>query len=162
MDSYNERLISTKPSIGSIIGMVLAIILTLGGVALLLLSPPLGLLILCGGIALIIFLKEGLSVEYEFILTNGDIEVAKIYGKKRRREINTIESSNIAQVRRTDDERVANDISISKYKIVKYLGRDKDIIPTAVYYGEGDGQVIYLFDLDDKCYEHLKRYADRT
>ena len=85
MDRYSERLIKTKASTGSILGLSFVIALTAASLVLVLLSPPLGVLLVCGGIALIVFLKDGLKVEYEFIITNGDIDIAKIYGAKRRK-----------------------------------------------------------------------------
>ncbi len=157
MDRYSERLIKTKASAGSILGLSFVIALTAASLVLVLLSPPLGVLLVCGGIALIVFLKDGLKVEYEFIITNGDIDIAKIYGAKRRKQVASIEVDNMSKMTSADDEHTMNDISIGKYNVYKYLGKGDGDKVVAIYVGEGDNQKIYLLDLDEKCVEHLNQ-----
>ena len=143
MDRYNERLIDAKCGMGSILALSFSIALTVASLALVVLSPPLGVLLLAGGIALIFFTKDGLRIEYEFIITNGDIEIAKILSKKRRKAIGMIEASSINRMARADDERVAN----------KKPGEHV----AAIFTGEGDNQKIFLLDLDEKCVDHLNQ-----
>ncbi|MBR1772983.1 MAG: hypothetical protein IJ749_03705 [Eubacterium sp.] len=157
MDRYNERLIDAKCGMGSILALSFSIALTVASLALVVLSPPLGVLLLAAGIALIFFTKDGLRIEYEFIITNGDIEIAKILSKKRRKAIGMIEASSINRMARADDERVANDISIGKYKVREFLGKKPGEYVAAIFTGEGDNQKIFLLDLDEKCVDHLNQ-----
>ncbi|MCR5214243.1 MAG: DUF6106 family protein [Eubacterium sp.] len=157
MDRYNERLISGKASMGAILGLVGAIILTVIGAGLFLFTPPIGVLILVVGIALIVFAKDGLSVEYEYIITNGDIEIAKILSKKKRKGVANIESEKINRMERADNDRVKNDISLGKYKVKSFVGKESSENEIAIFVGEGDNQEIYVLDFDDKCIDHMNQ-----
>ena len=84
MDRYNERLIVVRPNPIVWLALLGCVILTLIGAVLVILSPPLGVLIFAGGIALIVITKDGLHQEIEFIITNGDIEIARIINKKKK------------------------------------------------------------------------------
>ena len=157
MDRYNERLIVGKASPLSILGLVGAIVLTIAGVGLFLLVPSIAILVFGGGIFLIVLAKDSFSVEYEFIITNGDIEVAKIISRKRRKTVKNIDADKIAKMDRADNDRVANDISIGKYKVTKYVGKTPGDYQIALYVGEGDNQEIFVLDLDEKCIDHLNQ-----
>ena len=59
-----------------------------------------------------------------------------------------------------EDERVANDLSIGKYKVKKFVGKnmaENGGRPIAIYVGEEENQFIYVLDLDDDCIEHLNQ-----
>ena len=157
MDRYDEKLIIAKTPVSSILLFVLAILITVIAAALCILTPPLGALLLAGGIALIVFSKDGLSTEFEYIITNGDIEIAKVLAKKKRKNLVLIEASSIARMALASDERVANDINIGKYKVRKYIGKEDSENRVAIYVGEGDNQDIYLLDLDEKCISHMNQ-----
>ncbi len=157
MDRYNERLIAAKAPSSAMLGLVGAIILTVLGVILFILTPPIGLLILVGGVGLIILTKDALSIEYEYIITNGDIEIAKVIAKKRRKAIGVIEAENISRMERADNDRTKNDISIGKYKVRKYVGAVPGDNLIALYVGEGDKQEIYVLDFDEKCVDHMNQ-----
>lgn len=160
MDRYNERLIDAKAP-GSAIGLlVLAIVLVILAIPFFFLIPVFGAILLFAGIFLITYAKDGLSNEFEYILTNGDIEIARVIAKKRRKNVANIEASQINRLALATDERVANDISIGKYKVKKYVGKnepngDEGEYRVAVFTGEGDSQMLYLIDLDAKCIDHL-------
>ena len=115
MDRYNERLIDAKAP-GSAIGLlVLAIVLVILAIPFFFLIPVFGAILLFAGIFLITYAKDGLSNEFEYILTNGDIEIARVIAKKRRKNVANIEAAQINRLALATDERVANDISIGKY-----------------------------------------------
>ena len=157
MDKYNERLIKSKAGVGNIIALVASIFLTLIGAILVILSPPLGVLIFSGGIALIVISKDGLRQELEFIITNGDIEVAKIIAKKKRKAVDLIQAEQIAKMDRADSDKVKNDISLGKIKTIKYIGKEPGENLVAIYEGEGDKQTLYILDFDEKCIDHMNQ-----
>ena len=157
MDRYNERLIKIKPSPINVLALLMCIVLFLVGALLVLLSPPLGVLIFSGSIALIVICKDYLHQEIEFIITNGDIDVARIIAKKKRKPIGVLEANDITKMDWATSERVKNDIDLGKIKVTEYVG----IVPgdhvVAIYAGEGDKQEIYVLDLDEKCVDHMKQ-----
>lgn len=160
MDRYNERLIKARTTTSSILFLSMAIAFTGASLIFVLLSPPLGFLLVAVGIALIVYLKDGLSLEYEIILTNGDIDVSKIIAKKRRKNVKSIEASAITRMADAEDERVANDLSLGTYKVKKFVGKNMEENggrPIAIYVGEEENQLIYVLDLDEDCIEHLNQ-----
>jgi len=160
MDKYNERLIEAKAPGSSILLLAVSILLVIISIPFFFLIPAVGFLIMMGGVFMITFTKDGLSNEYEYIITNGDIDIARVLAKKRRKNVAMIESGKINRLALATDERVANDISIGKYKVKKYVGKHEPVqedgeYRVAVFTGEGDSQILYLIDLDTKCIEHL-------
>ena len=157
MDRYNERLIKSKPNGTAFLPIIGACILTAGAIPLVLLSPPIGVLLLALGIFLITYTKDFLDIEYEFILTNGDIDISRIYAKKRRKVVGTLEAEKVAAMDSADSDSVKNDISIGRIKPVFYVGKGDDGKRVIIYIGEGEQKKSYVLDLDDKCIEHLKQ-----
>lgn len=160
MDKYNERLIDAKAP-GSSKGLfALAVFIVVFSIPCFILIPAIGFIVMAIGVFMITYTKDGLSNEYEYIITNGDIEIARVLAKKRRKNIGMIEADKINRLTLATDERVANDISIGKYKVKKYVGKeepnaDEGEYRVAVFTGEGDSQILYLLDLDKSCIEHL-------
>ncbi len=156
MDRYDERLVKGKTGLASVMALIASILLTMMGAVLLILSPPLGLLIFAGGIALIVFAKDGLSIEYEYIITNGDIEISKIIAKKRRKNIMEITADSISKMDYADSDRTKNDLSLGKHKVREFIGPEIQEKEVAIYYGEGDASQIAILDLNDKCIDQLR------
>lgn len=161
MDKYNERLIDAKAGVDAVLKILGGVLVILVGIAVSLIFGAFGIgfLLIVGGIVLIGYFKDGFNCEYEFILTNGDIEIAKIIGKKRRKEVCTIEASSISRMESMDNDRVKNDLSIGKYKAKYYIGKDQDSDgrQVVIYSGEGDNQKLYVLDFDDKCIDHMNQ-----
>ncbi|MCR5543255.1 MAG: DUF6106 family protein [Eubacterium sp.] len=158
MDRYDERLIKSKPGADAYIFMGMSILVTLMGILLILTfwALPIGILLLALGIFMITKAVKGLSVEYEFILTNGDIDISKIKGKSKRVELGTIEADNITIMDRADSDYVKNDVSRRAVKIRKFTGPDNPEGNIAIYVGDDNDKRLFLFDFDDKCTEHMK------
>ncbi|MBR6404503.1 MAG: hypothetical protein IKS48_14080 [Eubacterium sp.] len=155
MDRYDEYVVKAKPQVTGPIGIIGGVILALLGLFTFLTLSSAGIILLAGGVALCVFSKESMDLEYEYIFTNGDIDVAKVIAKKRRKNILSIESSSIAKMDRGDSDRVKNDMSLGKLRIKEFLGKE-DPNPIAFYVGEGDNQYMLLLDLNDTCIEHMK------
>lgn len=156
MDRYDERIIKGKTGAGAIAVLVLSVLIAILGLVLMLLFPPIGFFILAIGIVAGVFAKDNTSIEYEYIITNGDIEIAKIMSKKRRKLMKEIEASNVTRVEYASAESVKNDLSLNKIKVNKYLAKEEDGKIVAVYTGEGNNKTITLLDLNDKCIDHFK------
>ena len=157
MDRYVERLVKCNASPAGIAGMVAGVILTVAGAILLIsILPQFAILFLVAGIALFVFSKDQTELEYEYILTNGDIEISKIISKKRRKLVRNIVADSITLMDRAEAERTKNDISIGKYSVKKYVGKEPDTV-VALYTGEGAKQEIILVDFNEDCIDHMKQ-----
>ena len=156
MDRYDERIIKGKPGPVQYLTLVLSILLTVIGVVLFILSPMLSVMLVFAGVALIIFCKDGLDIEYEYILTNGDVEVAKIMAKKRRKTMKEIEASAVSKIDYVSSEYVKNDISLGKAKVSRYVGPEEEGKHIAIYTGDADHQSITIIDANEKIIDHMK------
>ena len=114
------------------------------------------IVVFAGGIALIVITKDGLHQEIEFIITNGDIEIARIINKKKRKVVGVVEASDIAKMDWAKSDKVQNDLDISKLKTRSFVGIEPGDNVVAIYAGEGDKQELIIMDLDEKCVDHMK------
>lgn len=102
MDNFCEQLVARKRTNGDIVKAVL-IILAFGlvGCALIFFALISGLLLLIViGMFLIglgVWLAAGLSVEYEYIVTNNEMDIDKILGKRKRKRMITVDLSTASQ-----------------------------------------------------------------
>ncbi|MDR1755006.1 MAG: DUF6106 family protein, partial [Eubacterium sp.] len=99
MDNFVEYIIKRKPSAFDIalkilivaIGSVLAVFflyLTVYMSGLMLLGA-------CGSIYIMTFLFKNMSVEYEYIITNNEMDIDKIMGQSKRKRLCTLKLSSI-------------------------------------------------------------------
>lgn len=157
MDRYDERLIEGKATATTFLLIALSVLLAVLGVACLIFINFMGgVIIVIGAIILGTFVSKGLSIEYEYILTNGDIEVAKIISKERRKTVLEIRESDIKIMERADSDKVKNDLSLGK-KAKKFIGKTIQDTEVALYYGNDDALTIVIVDFDQKCIDHMKQ-----
>ena len=95
MDVFIEHLVKKRPTgadTAKKIGLVLAVVVILA--ACILFMPPqfltLSFLILCGACYGAYWLISGMNIEYEYILTNGEIDVDKIIAQRKRKRLITV------------------------------------------------------------------------
>lgn len=98
MDIYCEQLVEKKRSSGDTAKIVLTLTLSIIlGSALILFALLSGLWVLIiGGVVLIVFgawLAAGFNVEYEYIVTNSEMDIDKITGKRKRKRMITVDLS---------------------------------------------------------------------
>ena len=103
MDRFSEQLIErqTDKKTAFLKGVIIAIdilVITLiviialwSGLAL----SPVCLLLIAGAIWLSVYFWQGLNVEYEYIVTNDDLDIDKIVGKRKRKRLMSIDIKSI-------------------------------------------------------------------
>ena len=154
----NERVVKAKAEGSSYLAIAGCILLILAGIFLMLTISAYGLVVSVIGGYLIAHFKEGFSLEYEYTLTNGDIDIAKIFAKNRRKDVRSISADSITYVNYADSDRVKNDLDIKRGKatIRDYSGKADDGKNVAVYSSEGDKESIDIINLDERCINHLR------
>lgn len=103
MDRFSEQLIerSADKKTFFLKGLIVAgAILVIGLLALLLIYSQLTLTMFClcaavGAVWLAIWLIKGLNVEYEYIVTNDDLDIDKIMGQRKRKRLISIDLKSI-------------------------------------------------------------------
>ena len=158
MDRMNERVVKAKAEVNTYLALLGAVLIMLVGVALTLLVNLFGILVIMTGIYVFGYLKDGLNLEYEYTLTNGDIDVAKILAKNRRKDVLSISSDSITYMNYADADRVKNDLQVKKGKVTirDFSGGAEDGKDVAIYSSDGKGEAITIFNFDEKCLTHMK------
>lgn len=101
------------------------------------------------------------KVEYEYIFTNGDLDIDKIMGQRKRKRLATIDVSTLLQFGKITDEKRAEILS-SEHTVIDAsdnLGTDED------YYLEckhkNYGMLYVIFTPSDDFAEELKPFFPR-
>ena len=162
-DRFSERLIKGKAG-GAEYGLLAgAIVLILCSVAISFFGIIiLGLPMFIGGIYALVMAIKNLKVEYEFTFTDGEIDIAKINNKSRRKELYNIPSDKIVKVAPVSNSQVKNDIDIKKYKVYSFVGPVTEGEVYAIYTENDDSKSIVLLDLNESCIEHLQSTHKRV
>ena len=75
--------------------------------------------VLFGGIAVLLYLKrDNLRVEYDYTFTNGDLDVAKVFGNSKRKLMTSMKSQTVEAAGMVSDksfDKMLNDKSIKKH-----------------------------------------------
>ena len=113
------------------------------------------------GIYMLVMAIKNMKVEFEYTLTDGEIDIAKINDKSRRKDIKNIRKDDVTLIKKADSDKVKNDLSLKKEKIVYFV---KEVTDTcyAIYTSINDKKEILVLDLDEGCVEHLKAMYKRT
>lgn len=160
-DRMNERVVEAKAEGKTFFGMIGASLMIFIGAFVTIFVPYggiVGAIIAMTGVYIFIYAKEGLNLEYEYTLTNGDIDVAKIMAKSRRKDIFSISVDDITYMDYADSDKVKNDLEVKKgqVKVNKFAGSSEDGKDVAIYSKKGDKETISIFNFDEKCINHMK------
>ncbi len=160
MDRYNEKIIKGKPGIGKYILFAVSIAVTVLG-AIFTIFTPFGIFILMLGILLVVLTKNSINFEYEYIIVNGDIEVAKIIAKKKRKTVLEINVGDIVYMDKAFTNKVEQDVkNKAGITVNDYTSQNKENKDNfyAIYSVENKKDKMTIFEFDDKCVEHMKLY----
>lgn len=106
MDIFKEQLLVVKPNTKTklnkviliVLGVVIAVLAMIFGGGLL--GPLLVVAVIFG----VSYLVKGMNLEYEYILTNDEVDVDKIMNKERRKRYFTFNLKEIELMAHVDDE----------------------------------------------------------
>ncbi len=103
MDRFSEQLITRQgdKKTAFLKGLVLAGVILVAALLIMLLiwsgfmAAPLCLLGVVGAVWLGVYLMQGLNVEYEYIVTNDDLDIDKISGKRKRKRLISVDLKSV-------------------------------------------------------------------
>lgn len=118
----------------------------------------LGLLVAVGVIYGTYYLISGMSIEYEYILTNGEIDVDKIIARRKRKRMITVDTRNFSE--------------FGLYKNAPKAGENVTVIMACsspedenTYYAICDhakfGRCMLVFNPNEKILSHAKQFIKR-
>lgn len=103
MDRFSEQLVeraSDKKTMflkGLVIAGLIAVLALLGYITVLfqLTTVFICLLLAAGSVWLSVYIMQGLNVEYEYIVTNDDLDIDKITGKRKRKRLISVDLKSV-------------------------------------------------------------------
>ena len=183
-DIFLEHLVQKKKTVVDNIRTVCIItggvILTLGLLALMLMlavsfgTPEgggarqivftIGLLLIAAVWYLIIFLLNSFKIEYEYIVTNNEIDIDKVLAKKGRKHLITIDIHNATIMARTDDaeNNQAYKNPPEGVKVLNYSAMSDTGFTYFIDCNVEDKRTIVLFQPTQKMVEALWKYNPRA
>ena len=173
-DRYNERLVKGRPSGKNYLYIALAILGIVVSLFLTFTVSSLFLFLAAGMIYLTVRGFQSLKIEYEYILTAGTVDVAKITNASRRKEICTVDPEKITLMNLVSDDKVRNDLEIKRdLQIIDFTdggwaaetapdypdsNSENDTIYVAIYDEDNGKKRLMVFDFNTSCIEHMKQY----
>lgn len=162
MDIFTEQLV-TKPAnskdttLKILIGAAAALICAIC-VYLMLFGWAILLVVACGAVYGAYYLISGLNVEYEYIVTNGEMDIDKIMGKRKRKRLITVKASAFERFGKLIDAPETE----SGTTIIMANGINSSDEPTEEYYAELNhsayGNVRIIFTPEQKVIDSLKPF----
>ena len=153
-DSYVEYAVRSKAEANFYIGVLSGILCVLLGIFLLLFDLV-GIAVVLIGIVLIVFFGKLKKVEYEYIITNGNVEISAIYNASRRTVKKQFDATLIKMICPKDSPRLAGENIEKRYD---FTSKKKDTPCVAVLIEQNEKKELVLMELNDKCIDHMKTY----
>ena len=165
-DRYNERLVKGKPSGKNYLWIALSILGITVSLALTFIMSSLFLFLAAGMIYLTVLGFQNLKIEYEYILTAGTIDVARIINASKRKEICSVDPEKITLMTLVSEDKVKNekkkkrDLEVIDFTDGGWVNEDNtgDTIYVAVYDDNNGKKRLMVFDFNESCVEHMKQY----
>lgn len=163
MDTYLEQLVKIKLD-GKAKWLIVAILavdilLTAGLILLALLIHPILVLVILGVVGFGTFkLLSMLSVEFEYIITNGDLDIDKITAKSTRKRMQSIKLAKVEKYGKYTGQPAPGSVSNTYF----FCNRDSE---NAVYFiapEKGKGNMMVVLDLDERMQEAAEKFIPRT
>ena len=170
MDNFREEVAVKHNRTGNMIlyGLSWIAIVALGFIALLAFSAIMAMqftipnfiqLGVCGGLAYLIWRKkDDLRIEYDYTFTNGDLDVAKVFGNSRRKLMTSLTVKNVEACGAVTHQ------SFQRYMTMKdckkhnwFVNRDAQLF--YFYFSKDSVKRIIIIEVSDEMLALIKRYA---
>lgn len=162
MDSVIEYLVEKDKEVKDIMGKTLLFI----GILILCLASLyfLGSFGLFGAALIVYFglkVQDRFSVEYEYCILNADIDIDRIFGKKRRKRLLSIEGGSIDIVAPANSTEAKDAMNGKEKKIYACKNRNNENNYVVVGYTTKGGRVAIYIENEQKITEQLRKYIPR-
>jgi hypothetical protein len=169
MDVFLEYMVKKKKSSRDILNIALfvfgAIVVSYLGLAIgnLLKNQGIGLLIVAAGWYGMYYFTSLLNIEYEYAVTNGELDIDKIMGQKKRKRIITVKPKNIELLAHVNDERFQNQYNNPNLKAIDVSSGNVDVENIYFIIFSKDGQKLRIvFEPTDKMLKSFKQHSPQN
>lgn len=165
MDTYLEFIIRKKYTFGKIVLLIflytLASVLSVG-VFLVAITSPVVMQLSGFLIALLFFgvwfAHKKLSVEYEYILTNDELDVDRIVAKRSRKRLVTVSVKNFDEFGQVEDNSIFKRKREFKVVLDASIGKDSINRCYATFYNKHGDRMLLIFNPTSKMTDAFKIY----
>ncbi len=154
-DQYSEQLVKGKAGGGEISKIVIAALVITAGMVVTTMTG-LGLFVIAGGIAFLIYSIRAMKFEYEYIIVNGDIDLTKIIAMQKRKPLRSIPQDSITAMDRADSAKTQNDMEVGDCDVYDYTDGTEESPVYAIYTVNKGKTEIHLLQLSEKSLEQMK------
>lgn len=155
-DSYIEQVIKARPGKDYYSRMSAPLIVAVIGAISVLFIGILGVFIFAIGIYLFMSNAGKGQMEYEYILTNGSVEIAAIYNANKRKEMTSFELEQVTMIVPQGSERIATEKFAKKRDYSSRTGKGQVI--SLVVEANGRREMVSI-EPDERTMAHIKSYA---
>ena len=158
MEKYSERLVKGRVGSDAFLIMGGGIALVIAGVALTMFVTSFGLFLVAAGVFIIVQATQRFHIEFEYLILNGDVDIAKIISKKSRKNLRSISAGDIQYMAPLSNEYAKNDLEIkNQLKIFDYTEKKPEADSYYVIFENKNGkESAYILDLDQKSLDIMK------
>ena len=118
-------------------------------------------IVICGGIAFLLWRnKDKLRTEYEYSFTNGDLDIAKVLGNKKRRNLTNLKLRDIESCGPVTHQSFQRYISMKDVKQHRwFLNRDAQLL--YFYFTKNNVKHVVVIEPTEEMTGLIKQYSPR-
>ncbi len=155
MDNYVEQIIPSKAKGKLLIPVVLTYVLLFLGMGLMYIGlAQIGLPLLIIDIVIFVISTHNLKIEYEYIFTNGDLDIARIKNKASRKAVYSLTEGDVQRILEYNGEKFQNELSLGRIKVRDFTSMREKRKESWYAFLTKDGAVV--LELNEKSLEHVK------
>ena len=162
-DGYAEHIVKSKTPAGVMAGIVAGAVLIVAGVVAFFVPvlTTIGLLVvIIGGVIFGVFMSRK-ETEYEYIMVNEDIDIARIIAKKSRKKMCSFSNNDVKFIAKTGsiylDNELQQDSSIRTRDFTSKDSRYEEGVYVFVLNKDGRTEFVKL-ELSDKTIDHVNNF----
>ncbi len=158
-DNYVEQIVASKPRGAQFVPVALTFLLfAIGVFVMLFIWPALGLMVMVGGGILGAWAFPGMHVEYEYIFTNNDLDIAMIKNKASRKECIRVPGEDVVRVLKYTDPKFQNELEVNKKLKFKYYTSFDDSAKDNWYAFITNSDNAVIVELNEKSKAHVMQF----
>jgi hypothetical protein len=161
MDNYTEQILQAKPTFKSMLAFAASVCLTVFGVILIMFtSGGIGIMVIVVGAVLIVFTRGRQSIEYEYLIVNGDCDIACIYNKSSRKTKFSFTEGDVLRILPYDSDKCQNELQVNHELTVKnFTSGDKENSGSwyAFFVTGKGGTTAVILELNQRSLEQIRQ-----
>ncbi len=157
MDTYSEQLVkkneTSADNIKKMIIIVAGVLVVAGLLFVTFTITPFALLAVAAAVYGIYWLVTGINVEYEYIVTNGSLDIDKIISKRKRVNLLSVDIKDFSELGKYDEQSFSG-------TTIYAVGSEEELI-YAIFNSEQYGSARLVFTPNEKVMKCIKPHLNR-